>query len=209
MPSPKVYLPVNPTERQLKPYAEVSLLDFEVMRLVDGHALTLREAANELGVSHSTAGRMLERARRSIALGIERNRPLCIDAEETADFQIKFDEIEPDSGQPPPERIIAIASEDGDLDSSVSSIFGRARYFIIHNSVTTHTTVLENAGAHVRRQAAQAAIHCLRQANVTDIVAGRFGPDAIELLAEVCIVPHTAKGVSNHEVIQYIKVKSA
>ncbi len=208
MPSPKVYLPVNPTGRQLKTFAEVSLLDFEVMRLVDGHALSLREAASKLGVSHSTAGRMLERARRSIALGIERNRPLCIDAEETDDFQINLEEDAAPS-QVPAERIIAIASEDGDAEGSVSSIFGRARFFVIQHSTTAQTSVLENAGANLRRQAAQAAIQCLRQAMVTDIVAGRFGPDAIELLAKAGITPHIAKGVANQEIIQFINIKSA
>ena len=77
VPNPVLYIPSGWTRDQVDP-ANLAIEDFEVLRLVDGHLHTIEEAAAKVGVSRSTAGRMLERARRVLALGLERRAPIHI-----------------------------------------------------------------------------------------------------------------------------------
>jgi predicted DNA-binding protein (UPF0251 family) len=81
LPAPAIYIPAGWTQQQTAP-VEIAIEDFEIMRLTDGHGYTIEEAAKKVGVSRSTAGRMLERARRVIALGIEKRAPMYLDASE-------------------------------------------------------------------------------------------------------------------------------
>jgi predicted DNA-binding protein (UPF0251 family)/predicted Fe-Mo cluster-binding NifX family protein len=203
LPAPVIYIPAGCTKHQAQP-VEVAIEDFEIMRLTDGHNLNIEEAAQKVGVSRSTAGRMLERARRAIALGIERRAPVYLDASE--DLVLTPPEPGDSSyGEPSPQPCagcLAIACDNKKLSSSVERIFGRSPGFVIVSSEGTVLTYLQNPGANLKRDAAHTAVQLLKTHGVTRVVAGRFGPEAIKALATESMQALVANGFSLKQAIE-------
>lgn len=201
VPSPVLYMPAGWTKQQNAP-AEVAIEDFEVLRLVDGHALTIEEAAKQLGVSRSTAGRMLERGRRAIALAMERRLPIFIDAAESSVLsrpQVDVLGRSADTGR------VAIAVEAPDPGAAVARIFGRAPFFAVFGT-GGEIRYIENAGAGVKRKAAALAVEQLATSGVGRVVAGRFGADALQALGDVSINPLLITGMKLSEAIELLPV---
>ncbi len=196
-PSPVIYIPSGWTHTQTSPI-EVAIDDFEVMRLVDGHAHSIEEAAGKVGVSRSTAGRMLERARRNLALGLERRGPIYIDALESSVL-----------APPKPEAlttvfkgaVLAIAVHSVQMDGEVSRVFGRAAGFALVFGLG-ELRFVENPGAGVKREAAKLAASVLKANGVDRVVAGRFGADALEQLGDAGIEPLIAVGVKVPQAVE-------
>jgi|GEM_PF-1214261 len=197
LPAPVIYIPAGWTKHQAAP-VEVAIEDFEIMRLTDGHNYNIAEAARKVGVSRSTAGRMLERARRAIALGIERRAPVYLDASEelileppeSGEITLSELEAQPSTGY------LAIACIDTKPATPVERIFGRAPAFVIVAEDGTIPAHLKNPGSGIKRKAAHAAVKLLQAHGVRRVVAGRFGPEAIEALASAKIQPLVANGFS-------------
>lgn len=186
-----------PLDRNLgeSPPFEVAIEDFEIVRFVDGHGFHLEEAAAEVGVSRSTAGRMLERARRAIALGIEARAPLYIDASEHLELD------PPAVGRvslkgPEPSGLFAVAATQGDAGGLVSRLFGRAPYFLLIESNGAIRECIENPGMKSSRSAARKAVDVLLARGVSRVVAGRYGPEALAYLAEAKIETFLATGLT-------------
>jgi len=194
LPAPAIYIPAGWTQQQTAP-VEIAIEDFEIMRLTDGHGYTIEEAAKKVGVSRSTAGRMLERARRALALGIEKRAPVYLDASEDlvlappqVDSSLAFD-----TQDAPHSNRLAVACPSIDLDTPIERIFGRASAFAIV-SPDSSLTLIKNPGANIKRFAARLAVKTLKSHGVSRVVAGRFGPEAIKALAEAGIQPLVANG---------------
>jgi predicted Fe-Mo cluster-binding NifX family protein/predicted DNA-binding protein (UPF0251 family) len=198
-------MPSGWTRGMPKP-AEVALEDFEVVRLVDGHALSVEEAAERTGVSRSTAGRMLQRARRALANGIERRAPLYLDA--GPDLVLSPREREgagpllPEPGEDG--GCIAVASEDGNMGGAVARIFGRAPYFVVVDP-GRESRVMENPGSRAGRWSARTAVKALRREGVRRTVAGRFGPEAVKALGEAGIEASVAGGLSVAGAVEFFQ----
>lgn len=191
-PRPVIYMPSG-WSRHNVPTAEISVEDFEAFRLVDGEGCNLEDAARRMHCSRSTAGRMLARARRILAQALAEKAPLCIDAGEESNFA---SEPEPISqvGE------LAAAVDSQSADTLVAGMFGRAPYFAIHKEAGPEAvTFLPNPGHHRKRGAAKAAVRYLRDAGVCRVAAGRFGPDALQALAEARIEPLLLHGLSLKE----------
>ncbi|MCP4705551.1 MAG: dinitrogenase iron-molybdenum cofactor biosynthesis protein [candidate division Zixibacteria bacterium] len=79
--------------------------------------------------------------------------------------------------------IIAISSEGKDLDSNVDPRFGRAKYFIIYDTVTTNFDVINNVQNLQAAQGAgiQAAQNVANQ-NTELVISGNLGPKAYTTL---------------------------
>lgn len=206
---PVIYIPGGWTKGQPHP-VEVAIEDFEIMRLVDGWGYTIVDAAEKVGVSRSTAGRMLERCRRAIAQGIEKRAPVYLDA--SKDLVLEASEsgsackvnLVPDSSQ----RLLAIACHgEATEDSPVARIFGRAPEFAIISEEAVLVRTLHNSGFGVSRNAAGKAVQLLASQNVGRIVAGRFGAEALRLLGEAKIQPMVASGLSIRQVIELFIAK--
>jgi predicted DNA-binding protein (UPF0251 family) len=58
--------------------------EVEALRLADGEGLDQQAAAEQMGVSRATVGRILERARRKTATALTRGQALAIEAESEA-----------------------------------------------------------------------------------------------------------------------------
>jgi predicted DNA-binding protein (UPF0251 family)/predicted Fe-Mo cluster-binding NifX family protein len=199
-PSPVVYIPSGWTHAQTSPI-EVAIEDFEVLRLVDGHAHSIEEAAGKVGVSRSTAGRMLERARRNLALGLERRSPIYIDALESSVLTPSLPEVV----QPISKGVVfAIAVRSNEMNGEVSRVFGRATGFAVV-SASGDMRYVENPGSGIKREAATLAVDLLKANGVGRIVAGRFGPEALEKLGEAGIEPLIAVGTKVSQAIELFR----
>ncbi len=194
LPKAVLYEPLNADAEERTP-CEIAIEDFEIVRLVDGHGIHLEAAAAKVGVSRSTAGRMLERCRRAIALGIERRAPLYLDASQnleldsTSGLRVCPEVSEGMNG-------LAIAVSEKSPDSQVSRLFGRAEYFIFLDESGSLLDCIENPGTTASRSAARKAVSVLVQAKVSRVVAGRFGSEALEALSAAKIEPFLASGLT-------------
>lgn len=194
VPKAVFYMPLDRNLGESIPF-EVAIEDFEIVRLVDGHGFHLEAAAAEVGVSRSTAGRMLERARRAIALGIEARAPLYLDASEHLELDstaaARVDLQRAGEG-----GLLAVAATQVDGGGLVSHLFGRAPYFLLVDSNGTIQECVENPGTKSSRSAAKKAAAFLSGHGVQRVVAGRYGPDALTYLAEVEIEAFLATGLT-------------
>ena len=75
--------------------------------------------------------------------------------------------------------IIAISSDGKDLDSNVDPRFGRAKYFIIYDTVTDNYNIIDNVQNFQAAQGAgiQSAQNVANQ-NVELVISGNLGPKA-------------------------------
>jgi predicted DNA-binding protein (UPF0251 family)/predicted Fe-Mo cluster-binding NifX family protein len=197
--SPVLYIPSGWTNSQQAP-SELAIEDFEVLRLVDGHAHSLEEAAAKLGVSRSTAGRMVARARRVLALALEQRAPLYIDAFDLSTILTTGAKrvIGPQaSGE------LAFAVEDAHPRSPVFRVFGRTPLFALVSG-DGRISYLENPGRGARREAASMAVDLLRANGVSRIGAGRFGPEALERLGEASIHPLCIAGLRLEQAVELV-----
>jgi predicted DNA-binding protein (UPF0251 family)/predicted Fe-Mo cluster-binding NifX family protein len=197
--SPVLYIPSGWTQTRQAP-AELAIEDFEILRLVDGHAHSLEEAAAKVGVSRSTAGRMVARARRILARALEQHAPLYIDASDSGTILTT-------GAKRPPEGSgsgnLAFAVEEAGPHAPLSRVFGRAPYFAIV-SRDDHITYLQNPGRRAKRQAASLAVEQLKAEGVCRVAAGRFGPDALERLGTASIQPLCVAGLDLEQAIELI-----
>lgn len=201
VPSPVLYIPSGWTREQCAP-AELAIEDFEVLRLVDGHAHTIEEAAGKLGVSRSTAGRMLERARRSLALAVERRSPIYIDAARSSILAPPQADGAAATGAA---GRLAVALDSPQVGSEVARVFGRAPVFALVDPDGA-VRYADNSGMGVQRGAASRAVALLRSEGVGRVVAGRFGPDALEDLGAAKIEPRLAVGMKLRQVIELLNI---
>ena len=205
-PRPVIYIPSGWTRDQVEP-VEVAIEDFEVMRLVDGHAHSIEEAAVKVGVARSTAGRMLERARRALALGIEQRAPVYLDALESSILQPP-DYNDKSTGVVAEKTDVsglAVAVSEQDVGAGISRVFGRAQAFAIVGSAG-YIHFEDNPGRRSKRDAAEKAIGLLKAYKISRVVAGRFGPEALELLGKAGIQPLIAIGVALDQAIELFSI---
>jgi predicted Fe-Mo cluster-binding NifX family protein len=149
---------------------------------------------------------MLERARRAIALGIEKRAPMYLDASE--DLVL----APPEAYAPRPfhfkdkvhSECMAVACSGIELTAPVERIFGRAPAFALI-SPNNAIVQIENPGSRAKRKAAQIAVKALQTHNASRVVAGRFGPEAIQALAVAGIQPLVANGFNLEQSIDLLK----
>lgn len=198
LPAASLYIPAGWTHTREKP-SDLAVDDFEVMRLVDGHGLQIGEAAVCMEVSRSTAGRMLKRARRILALAIERQAPLYIDA--SPDFRLSTPVFDAgDQSDEPFGGGVAVALSENKQRAMVADIFGRAPFLAIAPP-GAEVEIVKNPGASRSRDAAKVAANLLARKRIRRAVAGRFGHQALAILSETGIEPMIAIGLRLDEAL--------
>ena len=205
-PRPVIYIPSGWTRKQTDP-VEVAIEDFEVMRLVDGHAYNIEEAAARVGVSRSTAGRMLERARRAIALGFENRAPVYLDALDSSVLKPPQIKDAPVGSMAEPADVsgLAVAVKTENPDAEISRVFGRTHSFAIIGS-SGYIEFARNPGLRSNRDAAEKAVAVLQAYKIKRVVAGRFGPEALQSLGKAGIQPLIAVGISLNRAIEIFSI---
>lgn len=80
---------------------------------------------------------------------------------------------------------IAIASETPDPATQIAMHAARAPYYLIYNDNRTLLAAIKNPYADIERGAAPKAAQLLKQAGVTELIAGEFGNRFVDEL-EAC-----------------------
>lgn len=78
---------------------------------------------------------------------------------------------------------IAIAASGKDLDSQADSRFGRCPYFLIVDSETEEFEAIENTAGQAFRGAGISAAQMIVNKGVGAVIAGNFGPNAVNVLS--------------------------
>lgn len=188
----------------------LSMDGFEAMRLADMEGLKQADAAEKMGVSRQTFGRILSGARRTVAEALFHGMALRVDG---GNFEMK--ELESDrepavsdsvreyntancmyDSTPPASELhqkeldmdeidkIAVTSDGPDLDGPLDPRFGRAAGFMIINPKTFEFTYLDNGSSQAMSQGAgiQAAENVSRS-GAKVVLTGYVGPKAFQALS--------------------------
>ncbi len=162
----------------------------EALRLVDSEGLDQRSAAEQMGISRHTLGRILAGARQVVARAITEGMAIRI---EGGNFIMKGQKNDGDTvvtaenymmnrgrGQM---KKIAVSSEGPGLDDQVDPRFGRAGGFLIVDPETMECEYIENGAGQVASQGAgiQAA-EVVARAGVGAVLSGYVGPKAFSAL---------------------------
>ncbi|QIK58554.1 dinitrogenase iron-molybdenum cofactor biosynthesis protein [Dysgonomonas sp. HDW5A] len=102
--------------------------------------------------------------------------------------------------------IIAISSDENDLNQTVSGSFGRCRYFCLYNTETLEAIFVENSATSSQKNAGAKAAYFLLEQNAGIVVACRFGTIAIVYLREndiQIVIPQSPKTIN--EIINQLK----
>ncbi|MFH0975166.1 MAG: NifB/NifX family molybdenum-iron cluster-binding protein [Spirochaetota bacterium] len=102
--------------------------------------------------------------------------------------------------------MIALSSTDGTLDGRMDERFGRAKKFVIYNSETQESKVIDNKlnmdapqGAGI--QTAQNVIN----AGAKIVISGHMGPNAFKVLAAAGIEAYVASDMTCSEALKAFK----
>ncbi len=189
----------------------LSMDGFEAMRLADIEGLKQENAAEKMGVSRQTFGRILAGARRTVTEALFRGMALRVDG---GNFEMKgmrgdgYNEaasaLSKDRNgvtciyrgpEPDPEwdqkelnmneiDKIAVTSDGPDLDGPLDPRFGRAAGFMIIDPKTYEFTYLDNGGSQAMAQGAgiQAAEN-VAASGAKVVLTGYVGPKAFQALS--------------------------
>jgi predicted DNA-binding protein (UPF0251 family)/predicted Fe-Mo cluster-binding NifX family protein len=179
-PSVTCFTPLGACARELEA-VRLSLEGLEALRLADLEGLRQEQAADRMGVSRQTFGRVLAEARRNLAETVVLGRMLCIEGgayRVAAPAERRGDQKENEMAK------IAISSEGPTLDDLVDPRFGRAGGFVVVDSQTMETNYLDNGASQARSQGAgiQAA-ELMARSGVEVVLTGFVGPKAFQALA--------------------------
>lgn len=177
----------------------------EALRLTDIEGLNQSEAAEQMGVSRQTYGRILAAARRAVSRAIVEGKALSV---EGGDYRIGH---QTQSVRPAREQIegmeemnlIAITAQGDTLDSPVDPRFGRAAGFMICDLAAHTQRYVSNAEtAALAGGAGVQAVQTIANEGVQVLLTGSVGPKAMRALEAAGIqVVQARDGVSVGEAI--------
>lgn len=191
----------------------LSVDGYEALRLADHQGLKHEDAAVQMGVSRQTFGRMLSKARRTVAQALVSGFALSIHG---GDYEVDRSRTsqaatsspgqrssvvmseDPLELSPLDERItcekelsmdrIAVTSEGPDLDDDLDPRFGRAAGFIVVDPQTLDFEYMDNGASQTMTQGAgiQAAEN-VASSGAKAVLTGYVGPKAFKALDAVGI----------------------
>lgn len=158
---------------------------YEALRLADLEGLGHEEAAQRMGVSRHTFGRVLTEARRAVAEALVNGHALHINGGDYVMARSRRPEASPERPQPQEVSMekIAISSEGPTLEDLVDPRFGRAAGFVIVDPQSMASEYLDNGASQARAQGAgiQAA-EVVARAGAKVVLTGFVGPKAFQAL---------------------------
>jgi predicted DNA-binding protein (UPF0251 family)/predicted Fe-Mo cluster-binding NifX family protein len=209
----------------------LSMDGFEAMRLTDIEGLKQEEAAEKMGVSRQTFGRILAAARKTVTSSLFYAMALRVDG-----GNVELKETKSSGGDtaasasikqqneaaclyegPPPDPEwdqkeldmndidkIAVTSDGPDLDGPLDPRFGRAAGFMIVNPETFEFTYLDNGSSQAMAQGAgiQAAEN-VAASGAKVVLTGYVGPKAFQALSAAKI--HVIQNLENLTIRQAVE----
>jgi predicted Fe-Mo cluster-binding NifX family protein len=103
---------------------------------------------------------------------------------------------------------IAVGADGNTLEDNVSDVFGRCEYFIIvevEDKKIAKTDVIENTGAQQMGGAGISAAQLIANEGAKAVIAGNFGPKAMEVFKQFGIHVFTANGKIKEVLEDFIK----
>lgn len=176
---------------------------FEALRLVEVEGLGLAAAAQRMGVSRHTAGRVLAAARRTVARAVVEGLALVVGAGNGL-VRHGRDAGEPVGAQEGSAMQIAVSSQGPGLESPVDPRFGRAAGFVVVDLATMAHRYVDNGAAQAASHGAgiQAADRVAR-AGVGVVLTGVVGPKAWDALQRAGI--QVVEGVESGTVAEAVE----
>lgn len=103
---------------------------------------------------------------------------------------------------------VAVCSQGDTLDSRVDERFGRSPYFVVVETETARFEAVRNPGADSAHGAGVGAVRVLLSQNVSVVVTGNAGPNALRALEEAGIEVYRAEGGTVREVVERLQAGS-
>ena len=103
---------------------------------------------------------------------------------------------------------IAISAEKNNIESEVSEVFGRCRYFIvaeIEGGNIKQTEAIENENIKKAGGAGVAAVQVIVAKDVEAVIAENIGPRAMDVLRQFNIKAYAGKGIVKDVLQDYIE----
>ncbi|MCK4453966.1 NifB/NifX family molybdenum-iron cluster-binding protein [Candidatus Parcubacteria bacterium] len=100
---------------------------------------------------------------------------------------------------------ILITSNDSDLNSSVSAVFGRCPYFLIVDEKGKLEKAIPNTGVQAVRGAGIAAAQTVVSQGATVVITGNVGPNAFAVLQQSGVKLYNGVGMTAKEALESFK----
>jgi predicted DNA-binding protein (UPF0251 family)/predicted Fe-Mo cluster-binding NifX family protein len=209
-PTATVYKPAGVRARDLE-WTNLTLDEFEAVRLVDGEGLNQEAVGERMGVSRPTVTRILAAARLKIARVLVNGQALLIEGGPVVHGEPGRRSARRPSGACRRERatspmVIAVTARGPDLSSAVDPRFGRAKYLIVVNIGTGEFKAYDNAGSgDAGLGAGTRAGQRVIELGVEALVTGRVGPRAWAALRAGDVAIFTGAAGSVQEIVEQFK----
>jgi predicted DNA-binding protein (UPF0251 family)/predicted Fe-Mo cluster-binding NifX family protein len=208
-PAVTVYKPSGIRARDLE-WTNLTLDEFEAVRLIDGEGLDQEAVGERMGVSRPTVTRILASARSKIARVLVGGGALLIEGGPVVRGG-RPGRRRGRRGGPCRELLetsamnVAVTARGPELSSEVDPRFGRAKYLIVVNTKTGAFTAHDNArAAEAGRGAGTQAGRSVVELGPDAVVTGRVGPRALATLRAGRIAIFTgASGTVQDAVTQF------
>ncbi len=179
----------------------LTLDEFEALRLADKEGRYHEQAAESMGVSRTTFGRVLASARSKVAEALVNGKALVVQhlpdeqsspasgrqpgrgrAQEPAERRRRRPAVRSRSRERRPEVTIAVSSTGPAMDSPVDERFGRCSHFVLVEPDTSTYGAVENSARDADRGAGVQAAQLVIDNAVGAVVTGACGPKAFDTL---------------------------
>lgn len=100
---------------------------------------------------------------------------------------------------------ICISASGNSLDSKIDPRFGRAAYFVIIDTETMKSEILENSAATTGGGAGITSGQLMVDKEVVAVITGNVGPNAMNVLKAASIEVYHSAGMSVEEAIEKFK----
>ena len=181
-------------------WLNLTLDEFEALRLADLDGLHQEQAATRMRVSRQTFGRILSEARRAVAEAVINGWALHIQG---GDYAVNPVETSHTTQEVKMDKI-AVSSEGPTLDAALDPRFGRAAGFIVVDPQTLDFQYVDNgAGQTMAQGAGIQAAETIVQAGARALLTGYVGPKAFMALQAAGI--KVAQNLENMSVRQAVE----
>lgn len=173
--------------RKLKE-VKLTLGEFEAIRLSDHCMMNQSQGAEKMGIHQSTFHRTLLRGRKKIAQALVSGMairieggPYCVLPPE--DIKL-LEELERERGTYKGDNMrIAFSTNGSSMDDPVESRFGRCKRFLLYDTETEETIIVENEAAQASGGAGIQAAEMLARNGVKLVLTGHVGGNASQTLS--------------------------
>jgi len=215
-PAATVYKPAGVRAGELQ-WTNLTLDEFEAIRLVDGEGLDQETVGKRMGVSRPTVTRILASARSKIARVLVSGQALLIEGgpvvQGSTGRRGSCGRRGRRSGDGAARRSrkgtavnIAVTSQGPDLASTVDPRFGRAKYVIIVNTETGEFSAHDNSRTlQAARGAGSQTGQTVVALGAEAVISGRVGPKAFDTLRAGKVAVYTGATGSVQDAIEQYK----